>query len=1323
MRKNYLLLVVCLFFFGPFAKAQSSDVTLQCDVQPVYLYNRNKAPARLVVVKIKGRELKGTFSIQVRAENKTEQTEVVLNAKDSATVEVLLPENAGVKKECKAVLSVRHKKEKIRQELLVPPMRYWNIYLYNHSHVDIGYTNTHKNVELLHKTNIIEGIKLAQETAHFPEGSKFVWNPEVTWPLERLWTSNPELRDTLLNAIQKGQLGIDASYLNLNTSICSDEELFHIFGFSREMQRLTGKTADVFQQIDIPGISWGIIPVMAQEGVKYIMCWPNNDRAGNARNGIDGYPFWWVGPDGVSKVLFLQPGMYANSGSAKKGGETGRPWFGQRDNGKVPPFIKTGHANVDFTSQLINLEKEKYPYDFLVLSWSLWDNSPLDADVPHAVKEWNEKYAYPRIIISGGHEIMSMIEQKYGDRLPTVTGDYTEYWTDGLGTAAKLTALNRNAKEKLVQAETVWSMLYKGKAAPRAEFDEAWRYIALGSEHTWCFENPADPFFQDAIWKVKQSYFHEAAGRAAVLLDEALAPVTDKSNGAFETPHGPSNGGIAVFNTQSWTRSGTVVLSKAESLLGDRVLNAEGKAVPSQRLSTGELLFIAQDIPAFGSRHYRVAAGKSTYSNGCRIAKNTLENEHLKVTIDTETGNIVSFVRKADSTYNYIDRHVNKGGNSFNWLPANIDAPEPDSVYSITVMENGPLVAEIRIDSKAKGCRSVSRTVRLTAGLPWMEITNVVDKLPLVEKDGIHFGFGFNIPNSKTRVDIPWGIMEMEKDQWPQGNRNWIALQRWLDISNDAHGVTWCSLDAPLFEYGGRYANISLSWGSQGPWLKKLEPSSTIYSWVMNNHWHTNFPLTQDGPVTFRYRILPHDKYDAVAANRFGVEQAQPLVHVPADKDPSINPLIAIDNEKVVVTILKSSDKDGSMTVRLRSLSDRDETVNLSFPERRPEKITVKPYSLTTLKIEPLNKNTVLYEKNFNSVPVSDLLLNGAGSYTAEGLNITQKGNIVKLNKFYALAERMVQYKVKFSTDAKAVFKSSEGDFNAYIDVPNRRISIATNPATEKTVDFLQGDRAYTVEIYHVYQQAKVRIVDEQTGEEAEITAVHDGQGGVGQGALQAGFSVGMQWDHYCFGLVSGTSVLVKQMSVYALKGNVKLLVYGDSITQPEGYFPTADFPLSWTQRLIGRLNGNAVSSGRSGGNINTVLEYIRNELPFVKAQYVMVTIGTNGGNTEANLSELVEYIQSQGAIPILNNIPCNESGTQVAVNAVIEQVRRKYGVKGCKFDLVTSLAGDGREVDKTTMYWENYTNGWGEIYHHPNEKGGQKMFERTLIDLPELYE
>jgi hypothetical protein len=367
----------------------------------------------------------------------------------------------------------------------------------------------------------------------------------------------------------------------------------------------------------------------------------------------------------------------------------------------------------------------------------------------------------------------------------------------------------------------------------------------------------------------------------------------------------------------------------------------------------------------------------------------------------------------------------------------------------------------------------------------------------------------------------------------------------------------------------------------------------------------------------------------------------------------------------------------------------------------------------------------VLYEKKLNnSSSIPELLLNGVGQYTAEGLNVTARDSVARLDEFYALAERMVQYRVKFSADARVVFRSSEGDFNAYVDVPNKRITIATSPGTEKAVSFLQANREYLVEIYHVYQQARLRIVDMQSGETAEVTAIHDGQGGVGKGALQPGFGVGMQWDHYCFGLTSGSFMLVKQITVYALKKKVKLLMYGDSITQPEGYFPTKDFPMAWTQQIINKMDGDAMSSGRGGARIDMLLHYIKNELPFIETKYVMVTIGTNGGNTEAKLIQLVDYIKSQGAIPILNNIPSNESGTQVAENVIIDQVRNKSGLKGCRFDLATSLTGDGKTVDKSTMYWEDYTGSYGwQVYHHPNEKGGKKMFDQSLIDTPEIYQ
>lgn len=940
---------------------------VNCEVRPMYGHLPDGEAGRIVQVTVAGHNLDPKINVEtVYGKARLKSTHDIAAGDTTATFEVMLPASVPTDRKSTATVIVDGRRHKVN----VGPMRHWTVYLYNHSHVDIGYTNTHKNVELLHTSNVVEGMALGKETAGYPEGSRYVWNPEVTWPIERLLHNDPSRRDDVVDALKKGYLSADAAYVNLNTSICADEEMFHIFDYSRELQRMAGVQADAFQQFDIPGISWGLVPVMAQQGVKYVVSWPNTDRGGNDHSfGLDGMPFWWVGPDGVSKVLFLQPGRYANSGSMDKGWTTGRPWFGQRDARKVPARIEMGDANVDFTKQLADLEAQNYPYDFTILSWTLWDNCPLDADVPHAVKRWNDRYAYPHIIISGGHEFMSDIESRYGDKLPVVKGDYTEYWTDGLGSAAQFTAMNRRNKERMIQAETAWSMLSDGAAAQRSEMNEGWRNIMMGSEHTWDFENPWEPYFHEALWKSKQAYFHEAETRSEALLDEALGHAADKSNGALGPGEGPSNGGITVYNTQSWPHGGLVTLDAKESRKGDMVVSDDGTAVPSQRLSTGELIFLADNVPALGSRHYRVTEGPVAAPAIPSVADgNTLSNGLVAVSINPENGNIVSLTRKGDS-YNYIDTTVDGGANSCSWLPANIDAPVADSVLTVNLTERGPLVNELTITSAMKGCRSVTRRVRLAAGMPWVEITNTVDKLPLLEKDGIHFGFGFNIPASRTLIDIPWGVMEVEKDQWPQANRHWMAMQRWVDVANDNRGVAWCSLDAPLMEYGARTANFSQGWGPQGPWKTELEPSSTLYSWVMNNHWHTNFPLSQDGPVDFRYRLMPHAAAPLSEVNRFGLEQAQPLIHVTSDQHKEVIAPVAVDNGNVYVTIVKTTDNDNEMIIRLRSLSPQTEQVNLTFPRRRPSAVnlctleetpsepvdgplTMHPYGMATLKVK-----------------------------------------------------------------------------------------------------------------------------------------------------------------------------------------------------------------------------------------------------------------------------------------------------------------------------------------------------------------------------------
>ena len=303
------------------------------------------------------------------------------------------------------------------------------------------------------------------------------------------------------------------------------------------------------------------------------------------------------------------------------------------------------------------------------------------------------------------------------------------------------------------------------------------------------------------------------------------------------------------------------------------------------------------------------------------VGERTLSNGLVTVTLDSKTGDIASIVDRDGNQY--------AGGavNSYRYLRGG-DAPSSASGprdVRIFVKDDGPLVASLQVESKAEGCDLLTREIRLIAGQPHVDIVNTLHKIPTLNKEGVHFGFAFNVVDPRTRMDIPWGIVEVEKEQFPEGNRNWITFQRWLDISGTGRGVTWCSLDAPMFEQGDITANIM---GEGRGWLRKLEPSATIYSWALNNHWFTNFPLSQGGRIVLRYRILPHASgYDAVAANRFGMEQSRPLIVARARNAIAIAPVLNLGNPNVFVSSVKSL-ADG-VVVTLRSVSDKAERVEL----------------------------------------------------------------------------------------------------------------------------------------------------------------------------------------------------------------------------------------------------------------------------------------------------------------------------------------------------------------------------------------------------------
>ena len=162
----------------------------------------------------------------------------------------------------------------------------------------------------------------------------------------------------------------------------------------------------------------------------------------------------------------------------------------------------------------------------------------------------------------------------------------------------------------------------------------------------------------------------------------------------------------------------------------------------------------------------------------------------------------------------------------------------------VTIEDAGPVVATLRIESNAPGCKKLTRRVRIVDGLDHIELINTAEKLKERRPEGVYFGFPLNIPDAIARIDIPWAVVQVEKDQLEGANRNFYCIQRWVDLSNDDYGVTWVTVDAPMLQFDP--IKIADAWGTQW-WRTSIDPGAHFYSWVMNNHWETNYKADQEG--------------------------------------------------------------------------------------------------------------------------------------------------------------------------------------------------------------------------------------------------------------------------------------------------------------------------------------------------------------------------------------------------------------------------------------------------------------------------------------------
>jgi hypothetical protein len=563
-------------------------------------------------------------------------------------------------------------------------------------------------------------------------------------------------------------------------------------------------------------------------------------------------------------------------------------------------------------------------------------------------------------------------ESRVGDKLDTFTGDWTDWWADGIGSGALPLGLNRRAQGTIRTARTLHTLAnaLTDDAAPavETEVEQVYEDLALFDEHTWGAANPWNQKLEyqdsgDLQWGRKSAFAYQAAERADTLLDAGL----HRFAGAFRTaPHALAS--LVVFNPSAWPRTDLVrVFLPAERVPPDQAIaimeatsgqtvphTLEPQPHPNFRAKGQWLTFAARDVPSVGYARYDVLGVDQAAS----ILRNpaadyVLESRFYRVTVDPREGFIPSIVDREsgrelvddDAPFGFneyvYDRYTSAPG--FNHLSGRIEEVDQSLLGSRTTAGNAWLadrssdvVAErLTLRLIAEGTDGLETTLVLPHDVKRLDITNRLLKQATMEKESVYFAFPFAIDDPDPEYEISGGVTSRDAPHVPGSVRHMFAIRHWLALRDAAGAAAWATLEAPLIEIG----TISLPFTPFPSTIPddQVKPS-TLYSWALNNIWDTNFPPQQGGEMTFRYAIASDAGTSARELGiRTGAALSAPLAgfclgRTNAGDLPASGSFVELSLPLVEVVSLAPSARGHDLVAYLHSLAPESVEVTLSFP-------------------------------------------------------------------------------------------------------------------------------------------------------------------------------------------------------------------------------------------------------------------------------------------------------------------------------------------------------------------------------------------------------
>jgi len=237
--------------------------------------------------------------------------------------------------------------------------------------------------------------------------------------------------------------------------------------------------------------------------------------------------------------------------------------------------------------------------------------------------------------------------------------------------------------------------------------------------------------------------------------------------------------------------------------------------------------------------------------------------------------------------------------------------------------------------SSAENTPEIQTEIRLYKSEKKIELVEEIDKKPELKKEAVYFVFPFAMTQPQFQYEIQNGVVDPAKDMYPGAGHEWFSIQHWISVQQDGMSATVMPLDAPLATFGDI---------NRGEWPTEFgQRAGNIFSYAMNNYWHTNYRAAQGGHFRFRYVITSATRTDAAVLSRMGWQESTPLEHdeirsqdkaldLPRPLNGNEASFLTIDDPDLLLDTWKPAEDGKGTILRFIDLGGEPRTVTVHTP-------------------------------------------------------------------------------------------------------------------------------------------------------------------------------------------------------------------------------------------------------------------------------------------------------------------------------------------------------------------------------------------------------